>query len=276
MSKKILLVPGHTSGHNRCKATGVNEGDLNIELVQLIQPILSKYAAVTVYPCERDMYHDVRDGRCQVNFRDYDYIFEVHFNAGGGRGTSIQIHSNYKGGISVEQTVIDRVAAFGFKKRGDNGSGIVRRSDLLNMNTALRKGVDYALIEVCFYDSAADLAIYQPNKSKIAQAIATGIADAFGLTGAASQPAAQPTPVPAPSQSYTEWAGRVHDVDPVGLIVRTGPGKGYGRLASYPKLYDGNMISVMGEQSGYYHVRISNPVAGTHIGWVSKDYVSRG
>ena len=59
------------------------------------------------------------------------------------------------------------------------------------------------------------------------------------------------------------------------MIVRTGPGKGYSRLASYPKLYDGNMISVMGEQSGYYHIRISNPVAGTHIGWVSKDYVSR-
>ena len=273
MSKKILLVSGHTSGHNRCRATGVNEGDLNIELVQLIQPILSKYVAVTVYPCERDMYHDVRDGRCQVNFTDYDYIFEVHFNAGGGRGTSIQIHSSYKGGISVEQTVIDRVAAFGFRKRGTNG--IVRRSDLLNMNTALRKGVDYALIEVCFYDSAADLAIYQPNKGKVAQAIATGIADAFGLTGTASQPSAQPTPAPAPVQSYTEWAGRVHDVDPVGLIVRTGPGKGYSRLASYPKLYDGNMISVMGEQSGYYHIRISNPVAGTHIGWVSKDYVSR-
>ena len=85
MSKRILLVSGHTSGHNRCKATGVNEGDLNIELVKLIQPILAKYAAVTVYPCERDMYHDVREGRCQVNFTDYDFIFEVHFNAGGGR-----------------------------------------------------------------------------------------------------------------------------------------------------------------------------------------------
>lgn len=86
----------------------------------------------------------------------------------------------------------------------------------------------------------------------------------------------QPASTPAPAHSYTEWAGRVHDVDPVGLIVRTGPGKSYERLASYPKLYDGNMVSVMGEQSGYYHVRISNPVAGTHIGWVSKDYVSRG
>ena len=272
MSKKILLVSGHTSGYNRCRATGVNEGDLNIELVKLIHQILAKYAQVTVYPYERNMYYDVRDGKCQVNFNDYDYIFEVHFNAGGGRGTDVQIHSAYKGGISVEQTVVDRVAAFGFRKRGTNG--IVRRSDLLNMNTALRKGVDYALIEVCFYDSAADLAIYQPNKSKIAQAIATGIADAFGLTGTASQPSAQPTP--APAQSYTEWAGRVHDVDPVGLVVRTGPSKSCDRLASYPKLYDGNMVSVMGEQSGYYHIRISNPVAGTHIGWVSKDYVSRG
>ncbi|MCI9487911.1 MAG: SH3 domain-containing protein [Lachnospiraceae bacterium] len=176
---KILLVSGHRPGHNPCKATGVDEGSLNVELVRSLLPLLSPYAQVDVYPYERDMYQDNKNGCLKVSLKDYRYIFEVHFNAGGGRGTSVQLHSAYKGGISVEQAVVDGVAALGFKKRGSNG--IVRRNDLLNMNTALRLGVDYALIEVCFYDSAADLALYRKKQKETARAIAGGIIDKFGL-----------------------------------------------------------------------------------------------
>ena len=176
---KILLVSGHRPGHNPCKATGVDEGSLNAELVRSLLPLLSPYAQVDVYPYERDMYQDNKNGCLKVSLKDYRYIFEVHFNAGGGRGTSVQLHSAYKGGISVEQAVVDGVAALGFKKRGSNG--IVRRNDLLNMNTALRLGVDYALIEGCFYDSAADLALYRKKQKETARAIAGGIIDKFGL-----------------------------------------------------------------------------------------------
>ena len=176
---KILLVSGHRPGHNPCKATGVDEGSLNAELVRSLLPLLSPYAQVDVYPYERDMYQDNKNGCLKVSLKDYRYIFEVHFNAGGGRGTSVQLHSAYKGGISVEQAVVDGVAALGFKKRGSNG--IVRRNDLLNMNTAPRLSVDYALIEVCFYDSAADLALYRKKQKETARAIAGGIIDKFGL-----------------------------------------------------------------------------------------------
>ncbi|MCI8549645.1 MAG: SH3 domain-containing protein [Lachnospiraceae bacterium] len=176
---KILLVSGHRPGYNACKATGVNEGDLNIDLVKSLRTLLSPYAEVTTYPYERDMYLDNKNGCLKVNLKDYRYIFEVHFNAGGGRGTSVQLHSAYKGGISVEQAIVRNVAATGFKKRGNNG--IVRRSDLLNMNTALKLGIDYALIEVCFYDSAADMALYRENKKAVSQAIARGIIEGFGL-----------------------------------------------------------------------------------------------
>ena len=55
---KILLISGHTSGYNKSALTGVNEGDLNIELVKLLTPRLGRYADVTVYPYSRDMYHD--------------------------------------------------------------------------------------------------------------------------------------------------------------------------------------------------------------------------
>lgn len=178
---KILLVSGHKPGYNKCASTGVNEGDLNVELVKKLASLLSDYAKVTVYPYDRDMYKDNANGKLQVDFKAYDYIFEVHFNGynGSARGTSIQLHSSYKGGTSVEQAIINNVAAIGFKKRGNNG--IVRRSDLMNMNTAYKKGVDYALIEVCFYDNHADMSVYKPNKNAVAKAIVKGIVDEFGL-----------------------------------------------------------------------------------------------
>ena len=181
--KKILLVSGHTSGHNYCKATGVNEGDLNIDMVKRTAKLLAPYADVMLYPIERDMYKDNANGCLKVNLRAFDYIFEWHHNASNGqaRGTSVQLHTNYRGGISVEQTIANNLAAIGFKKRGTNG--IVRRSDLLNMRTCLAIGVDYALLETCFYDNAADMAIYNANKQRIAEAVANGIISAFSLSG---------------------------------------------------------------------------------------------
>lgn len=180
---KILLVSGHTSGHNVSKLTGYNEGDLNIELVNLVYHLIHSYGDVDIYPVERDMYEDNIAGNLQVNFRDYDYILETHFNAykddGSARGTSIQLHTNYSKGITVEQGIVDNIASYGFKKRGTNG--ITRRSDLANMNTCYRLGVDYALLETCFYDSPDDMALYEKRKSGVAQGIVAAIIERFGL-----------------------------------------------------------------------------------------------
>ena len=179
--KSILLVSGHKSGYNKSDITGVNEGDLNIELVRMLAVMLADYALVTVYPVDRDMYQDNRENKLLVNYKDYDYIFEVHFNAynGSARGSSVQLHTDYTGGISVEQCIIDNIALLGFKKRGVNG--IVRRNDLLNMNKAYREKVDYALLETCFYDNKEDMRLYEQKKSEVAWAIADGIISAFGL-----------------------------------------------------------------------------------------------
>lgn len=284
MSKKrILLVAGHTPGHNYSKLTGVNEGDLNIELVRLLKKRLEAYATVTVYPEERDLYRDHLAGAARVRFRDYDYVFEVHFNAGGGqgRGTSVQLHKDYKKGITVEQGIADRLGAVGFRKRGTNG--IVRRGDLYNMNLAFRQGVDYALLETCFYDNQEDLSLYRSHKAAVADAIADGIRQGFGLGQKSSGPAEPKASdgqtgkasEESSSSSYASWVGQVYQVDPLGLIVRTGPGKSYDRLASYPKLYDGNLVSVIGKKKDYYRIRISNPEAGTHFGWASTAYIRK-
>lgn len=177
---KILLVSGHTSGYNPCKATAVNEGDLNIELVKMLKPRLEQYEGVVVdtYPYDRDMYKDNKSGCLQINPTNYDYCLEVHFNAFNGKagGTLIYLDELYRGGYSVEQGIVDNIARLGFQNRG-----VQRRGDLLNPRVFFNYKVDYALLETCFFDSPNDMGLYKSNKDKVADAIVKGIVDGFGL-----------------------------------------------------------------------------------------------
>lgn len=176
---KILLVSGHTSGYNKSDITGVNEGDLVIELVKLIKERLNKYADVFTYPYDRDMYIDNMNGNLKVNLRDYNYIFEVHFNGSvshQGKGVEIYLHEDYAGGVTVEEAILNNIVELGFVNRG-----LKTRNDLKNMDTCLKLGIDYALLETCFYDNTEDMNLYKANKTKVADAIVKGIVKEFGL-----------------------------------------------------------------------------------------------
>lgn len=179
----ILLISGHTSGHNYSMNTKSNEGDLNIELTKLIASYLKEYADIDIYPYDHDAYHDRREGvyLSKYDYKKYKYILEIHFNSydGSARGASVQLHSNYRGGISVEREIAKALSKY-FKLRGD--AGIITRDDLLNMNTALKQGVDYALLETCFHDNHKDFDTYQMYKNDIAADIVRAIAKGFGLT----------------------------------------------------------------------------------------------
>jgi len=55
------------------------------------------------------------------------------------------------------------------------------------------------------------------------------------------------------------------------LNVRMGAGTGYPLMAEYKQLAQGNQFDVLGEQGGWYQIKI----AGKYIGWVSKAYVQK-
>lgn len=178
----ILLISGHKSGYNQARNTRSNEGDLNIEVVKGLYDVLKSYCNVDVYPYDRDAYKDRKAGTylSKYDYNKYNYIFEVHFNSYDttARGFSVQLHKLYNGGISVEREICKNLSKY-FKARGD--AGIITRDDLLNMNTALKQGIDYALIEVCFHDNVSDYNIYTTYKKQIIQSIADGIITGFGL-----------------------------------------------------------------------------------------------
>lgn len=172
---KILLISGHGAGDVGACGNGYREADLTREVVNMLKEKLSKYAQVDVYNQARNAFDDVNSGNVQVNFANYNYVFEVHFNAfnGSAYGTEIYV-TREENATTVEQKIMDKLAQL-FTVRG------VKRKNFNVINSAKRKGVSSALIEVCFIDNASDIQIYQNNKDQICNLISEGIIEGFGL-----------------------------------------------------------------------------------------------
>lgn len=180
---KILLIAGHGNGDPGACACGLKEADLTREVAAALLPKLKTYADVDLFDTSKNMYSYLKNGGV-CNFANYDYVFEIHFNAaaadtaGNGKttGTEILIHTT-ESGATVEEAILSNIAALGFKNRG-----VKRRSDLRNMNVCKKNyDVSYALIEVCFIDDRDDVNLYQQKKTEVIDAIVNGIASGFGL-----------------------------------------------------------------------------------------------
>ena len=142
----------------------------------------------------KNMYKFLKAGNT-FNFKNYDYVFEIHFNAaaqdfkGNGKttGTEILAHTSEKG-TTVETAIVNNIAALGFKNRG-----VKTRSDLQNMNVCKkRQGVSYALLETCFIDDLDDIKLYMSKKDAVITAIANGIISGFGLGKETKEEKAKP------------------------------------------------------------------------------------
>lgn len=172
---KILLISGHGAGDVGAIGNGYKEADLTREVVNILAPKLRQYAEVDIYDQNRNAYADVCNGKIPVNFSNYNYVFEVHFNAGGGKGTEIYVTREEKA-TSVEEKIMNKLSSF-FTVRG------VKRKNFAVINSVKKRGVSSALLETCFIDNANDVNIYQNNKEAICNAICEAIAEGFGLNG---------------------------------------------------------------------------------------------
>lgn len=173
---KILLIAGHGAGDPGAIGNGLNEADLTRELAQLVFNYLNLYADVALYPLEKNCYKESKSGR-PPDWQNYHYVFEIHFNSfsGNATGTEILIDQSEKT-YGVETRILNNICALGFRKRG-----VKRRNDLLNMNLCTNAGTSYALLETCFISNPQDIELYKNKIDQVAQSIAMGIADGFGI-----------------------------------------------------------------------------------------------
>lgn len=183
MIMKILIICGHGNGDPGACSLGHKEAVLVREYAPKLKDVLSRHADVTIFDTSKNMYQYLKSGN-SFNFTDYDYVFELHFNAcvndtkGNGvtTGTEILVHTK-ENGVTVEQEILNNICKLGFKNRG-----VKARNDLLNMNVCKGKqNVSYALLETCFIDDADDMKLYLAKKNDVVNAIAQGMITGFNL-----------------------------------------------------------------------------------------------
>ena len=178
--KKILLMAGHGNGDNGACCGAYKEAEEARAIVSILAKQLQPYGEISVFDTKKNPYHDYKSGRLP-NFRTFDYVLEVHFNAlqkdsgdGNTKGSEIFVTSSEKN-TTVESLIVKSLARLGLRNRG------VKVYDWAVIGQAKREGVSAALLEVCFLDDGDDMKIYLQSKQAVAQAICDGIVEGFGL-----------------------------------------------------------------------------------------------
>lgn len=181
---KILLIAGHggTPYDPGAVGNGYTEAVETRRMANAVAPLLRTYGfEAELYDQSEDAYKIVTQGG-SLPLSGVSYVLEFHLNAaandaaGNGvtTGSEIWVHTNEQG-VTVEQAILRRIAALGFKNRG-----VKRSSSLAVLKHVFKRGISHALIETCFIDDRDDMELYGREFDAIARAIADGVAEGFG------------------------------------------------------------------------------------------------
>lgn len=184
----ILLIAGHGAGDPGAVSTidGVKnrEADEGRALVSVLARELKRYdCTVGVYNTAKNAFQDLSASKLPASvFKSYDYVLELHFNAGAtkaanGKATGTECYvTTSERGTTVEQAICEALARLGFTNRG------VKRKNFAVIAAAKNAGISSALLEICFIDDPDDMRLYRKlGHEAIARAIADGIATGYGL-----------------------------------------------------------------------------------------------
>lgn len=183
---KILLIAGHggTPYDSGALGCGYTEAVETRSMANAVAPLLRKYGFdVQMFDQSKDAFKVVTQGG-SLPLSGIGYVMEFHLNSaandpnGNGKttGTEIWVHAEEKG-VTVEEAILRRVCALGFRNRG-----VKRSSSFAVLRHVHKRGISHALIETCFVDDKDDMMLYKAKFNEIAKAIADGVADGFGKT----------------------------------------------------------------------------------------------
>lgn len=193
---------GYDSG---AVSAGYQEFKLGRAIGKCIGEELSKYNChvdVINYDADKNLSERIK----YVNSKKYDLNMEIHLNAGGGTGPEVYYKSRNKQGKALAAAISKSIATtFGLKDRGAK-TKVVNGKDYFGCVREIK--CQSFLVETVFIDTKSDRdkVIYTSGQRQCAKAIATAVANFYGL-----KLNSKPTPAPTPSnkKSNTEIAKEV-------------------------------------------------------------------
>lgn len=174
-----MIDPGHGGHDPGAVANGLQEKDLTLTLALRIGELLMSRGAEVHFTRATDVFVELSERARMANVAGVDYFLSIHINAGGGSGFESYTYPRTSGETERIRSVIhDHVAAV-FASAGlpDRGR---KQANLAVLRETQMPAV---LLEYGFVDSQTDAALLRdPNwLEQLAQATATGVAEAFGL-----------------------------------------------------------------------------------------------
>ena len=189
-----LVICGHGQGKTVYDVGAVNSS-LNIaeaEKVRELAELMKQHTTKTHFITDKNVYDF---GNIVAVSKGYESVTELHFNSFNTQayGTEVLIKDGFKPD-SLDEGLKNVLEKY-FKARG------FKFVDwLYNANAMANTGISYRLVEVCFIDNNADMAIYEKNKNSIARELVEAIEGRKIVE--------KPKPMPKPtSTAKTETTG---------------------------------------------------------------------
>lgn len=195
---------GYDSG---AVSAGYQEFKLGRAIGKCIGEELSKYNChvdVINYDADKNLSERIK----YVNSKKYDLNMEIHLNAGGGTGPEVYYKSGNKQGKALAAAISKSIATtFGLKDRGAK-TKVVNGKDYFGCVREIK--CQSFLVETVFIDTKSDRdkVIYASGQQQCARAIATAVANFYGLK-LKNKPTPTPAPTPSNKKSNTEIAKEV-------------------------------------------------------------------
>jgi len=169
-----------------------------LQLAIRIGELLTGRGAEVMLTRVSDVFVELSDRAQTANQWNADFFLSVHINAGGGSGLESYIYPGTSGVTAAFQEVIHRQAARVFTAAGLPDRGC-KQADYAVLRETDMPAV---LMEYGFIDNPRDASFLkiQANRERIAQAAASGVAEAFGLP--------EPNPV---TDEGSNWAREARD-----------------------------------------------------------------
>lgn len=184
----FYLIGGHGDGDPGAVGNGYKEADLARKFNDaLAKELRALGQTVTVYNKNRDMYKQTRNGKglyvFGVNGR---IVLETHLNAAANKSAN-GAETLIRGKADKYDTAIQNTLKKHFVNRG-----IKQRTDLLNMNVAYQRGINYRLLELCFISNKNDVTYLVKNMAKIAKEMAQALTGKTSGGGGTTPPKPKP------------------------------------------------------------------------------------
>lgn len=201
MSKKVVIDPGHGGNDSGTVGFGLQEKDINLDIALQLRTKLAHFADVTLTRSS-DIFISLSERAAIANKLAADFFISIHVNAGGGTGFESYVYINANEETEhlhdiIHKNVADFYKINGFIDRGQkNANFAVLR--LTNMPAVL--------LENLFIDEPTDVAKLKDARfrTKISEAISTGVIKSLNLMGTTPLPIPQPTI--QPSLIPNHWA----------------------------------------------------------------------